>query len=151
MQRPFPGFRLEQLREMSMRRGGGASLEGKRSLVGDGFETPVRHRAGPGKGAVRRQTQDTGPRSGLEMSQGEPSAHGSDDRLFRPSGRDAPLASMEHLPRAGPPRAAGVSLFRQVLETLPRTSNGRLKHAGMPAECSLRRAEFAPKSHNPAS
>lgn len=106
MQRPFPGFRLEQLREMSMRRGGGASLEGKWSLVGDGFETPVRHRAGPGKGAVRRQTQDTGPRSGLEMSQGEPSAHGSDDRLFRPSGRDAPLASMEHLPRAGPPRAA---------------------------------------------
>lgn len=81
-------------------------MEGKRSLVGDGFETPVRHRAGPGKGAVRRQTQDTGPRSGLEMSQGEPSAHGSDDRLFRPSGRDAPLASMEHLPRAGPPRAA---------------------------------------------
>lgn len=106
MQRPFPGFRLEQLREMSMRRGGGASLEGKRSLVGDGFETPVRHRAGPGKGAVRRQTQDTGPRSGLEMSQGEPSAHSSDDRLFRPSGRDAPLASMEHLPCAGPPRAA---------------------------------------------
>lgn len=91
---------------MRMRRVGGADLEGKWSLACDEVEMPVRRVVGLGKGAVRRQTQDTGPWSGLEMSPVESPAHSSDNRLFRPSGLGASLVFTEHLLCAGPSRSA---------------------------------------------